>query len=107
MPKVEIVSLYNFIGEYPNTNYSIKIQILFLKFKNNLHHFIIEGGGLSFFIYIHHMFFEEKEPIEILNEFYKYHVIDTINKSTKPIWLYLSISGLQEVDGNFIGTKPT
>ena len=76
-------------------------------FKSNLHHFIIEGGGLSFFIYIHHKFFEENEPIEILNEFYKYHVIDTINKSTKPIWLYLGISGLQEVDGSFIRTKPT
>ena len=76
-------------------------------FKNNLHHFIIEKGGLSFFIYIHHKFFEENEPIEILNEFYKYHVIDTINKSTKPIWLYLGISGLQEVDGSFIRTKPT
>ena len=76
-------------------------------FKSNLHHFFIEGGGLSFFIYIHHKFFEEKEPIEILNEFYKYHVIDTINKSTKPIWLYLSISGLKEVDENFIRTKPT
>ncbi len=76
-------------------------------FKSNLHHFIIEGGSLSFFIYIHHKYFEENEPIEILNEFYKYHVINTINKSTKPIWLYLSISGLQEVDGNFIRTKPT
>jgi hypothetical protein len=76
-------------------------------FKDNLHHIFIEGGGLSFFIYIHQKFFEEMEPIEILNEFYKYHVIDTINKSTKPIWLYLSISGLQEVDGNFIRTKPT
>jgi len=76
-------------------------------FKNNLHHFIIEGGGLSFFIYIHHKYFEENEPIEILNEFYKYHVINTINKSTKPIWLYLGISGLQEVDESFISTKPS
>ncbi len=76
-------------------------------FKSNLHHFIIEGGGLSFFIYIHHKYFEENEPIEILNEFYKYHVIDTINKSTKPIWLYLGISGLQEVDESFIRTKPS
>ncbi len=76
-------------------------------FKGNLHHFIIEGGGLSFFIYIHHKFFEENEPIEILNEFYKYHVINTINKSTKPIWLYLGISGLQEVDESFIRTKPS
>ena len=76
-------------------------------FKNNLHHFIIEGGGLSFFIYIHHKYFEENEPIEILNEFYKYHVINTINKSTKPIWLYLGISGLQEVDESFIRTKPS
>ena len=76
-------------------------------FKSNLHHFIIEGGGLSFFIYIHHKYFEENEPIEILNEFYKYHVINTINKSTKPIWLYLGISGLQEVDESFIRTKPS
>ena len=76
-------------------------------FKNNLHHFIIEGGGLSFFIYIHHKYFEENEPIEILNEFYKYHAINTINKSTKPIWLYLGISGLQEVDESFISTKPS
>jgi len=76
-------------------------------FKNNLHHFIIEGGGLSFFIYIHHKYFEENEPIEILNEFYKYHVINTINKSTKPIWLYLGISGLQEVDESFTRTKPS
>ena len=76
-------------------------------FKDNLHHIFIEGGGLSSFIHIHQKFFEEMEPIEILNEFYKYHVIDTINKSTEPIWLYLSISGLQEVDGNFIRTKPT
>ena len=76
-------------------------------FKNNLHHIIIEGGGLSFFIYIHHKYFEENEPIEILNEFYKYHVINTINKSTKPIWLYLGISGLQEVDESFISTKPS
>ena len=76
-------------------------------FKSNLHHFIIEGGGLSFFIYIHHKYFEENEPIEILKEFYKYHVINTINKSTKPIWLYLGISGLQEVDESFIRTKPS
>ena len=76
-------------------------------FKSKLHHFIIEGGGLSFFIYIHHKYFEENEPIEILNEFYKYHVINTINKSTKPIWLYLGISGLQEVDESFIRTKPS
>ncbi len=76
-------------------------------FKNDLHHFFIEGGKVPFFVYIHHMFFEEMEPNEILNEFYKYHIVDTINMSTKPIWLYLSITGLQEVDENFIGTKPT
>jgi len=76
-------------------------------FKDDLHHLIIEGGGLSFFIYIHHKFFEEEDPNDILNELYKYHVIDTINKSKEPIWLYLSVSGLQEVDENFIRTKPT
>ena len=76
-------------------------------FENNLHQFIIEGGGLSFYIYIHHKFFEEEEPIEILNEFYKYHIIKTLKQSTKSIRLYLSISGLQEVDENFIKQKPT
>ncbi len=75
-------------------------------FKDGLHHLIIEGGGLSFFIYIHHNFFEEEDPVDILNELYKYHVIETINKSKQPIWLYLSVSGLQEVDENFIRTKP-
>ena len=76
-------------------------------YENNLHQFIIEGGGLSFYIYVHHKFFEEEEPIEILNEFYKYHIIDTLKQSKKPVWLYLSISGLQEVDENFINQKPT
>ena len=76
-------------------------------FENNLHQFIIEDGGLSFYIYINHEFFEDEEPIEILNEFYKYHIIDTLKQSTKPIRLYLSISGLQEVDENFIKQKPT
>ena len=75
-------------------------------FENNLHQFIIEGNGLSFYIYIHHKFFEEEEPVEILNEFYKYHVIETLKQTTKPTWLYLSISGLQEVDENFIKQKP-
>ena len=76
-------------------------------FKSDLHHLIIEGGGLSFFIYIHPNFFEEEDANDILNEFYKYDVINTINKSKKPIWLYLSVSGLQEVDETFIRTKPT
>ncbi len=76
-------------------------------FENDLHQFIIEGGGLSFYIYIHHLFFEEEEPIEILNEFYKYNVLDILKQSTEPVWLYLSISGLQEVDENFIKQKPT
>ena len=76
-------------------------------YENNLHQFIIEGGGPSFYIYVHHMFFEENEPIEILNEFYKYHLIDTLKQSSKPVWLYISISGLQEVDENFINQKPT
>ena len=76
-------------------------------FDNDLHQFIIEGGGgPSFYIYIHHKFFEEEDPMEILNEFYKYHVIETLNKATKPAWLYLSITGLQEVDENFIYQKP-
>jgi len=76
-------------------------------YENNLHQFIIEGEGPSFYIYVHHKFFEEEEPIEIINEFYKYHVIDTLKQSTEPVWLYLSISGLQEVDENFINQKPT
>jgi hypothetical protein len=76
-------------------------------FENNLHQFIIEDGGPPFHIYIHRKFFEEEETIEILNEFYKYHIIDTLKQSTKPVWLYLSISGLQEVNENFIKQKPT
>ena len=75
-------------------------------FENNLHQFVIEGDGPSFYIYIHHKFFEEEEPIEILNEFYKYHVIETLKQAKKPVWLYLSISGLQEVDENFSKRKP-
>ena len=75
-------------------------------FKSGLHHFIVEGGGLSFFIYIHDKFFEEEDPGDILNEFYKYDVFNTINNSAEPLWLYLSVSGLQEVDETFIRTKP-
>ena len=75
-------------------------------FKSDLHHFIIEGGGLAFFIYIHDKFFKEEDPGDILNELYKYDVINTINNATEPLWLYLSVSGLQEVDATFIRTKP-
>ena len=76
-------------------------------YENNLHQFIIEGNGPSFTIYIHRKFFEEEEPIEILNEFYKYNVVDTLKQATKPVWLYLSITGLQEVDENFVNQKPS
>jgi hypothetical protein len=75
-------------------------------FENNLHQFIVEGNGPTFRIYLHHKFFEEEDPVEILNEFYKYHVIETLKKTTKPVWLYLSISGLQEVDENFVRQRP-
>ncbi len=75
-------------------------------YADNLHQFIIEGGGgPTFYIYIHHKFFEEEEPVEILNEFYKYHVIETLSKAKKPIRLYISITGLHEVDENFINQK--
>lgn len=76
-------------------------------FDNNLHQFIIENGGPAFHIYIHRKFFEEEDPMEILNEFYKYNVIDVINQATEPAWLYLSISGLQEVDENFANRPPS
>ena len=76
-------------------------------YADNLHQFIVEGNGPQFHIYIHHKFFEEEDPMEILNEFYKYHVIETLSKATKPIWLYLSITGLQEVDENFSTQKPS
>lgn len=75
-------------------------------YKDGLHHLIIEGGGLSYFIYIHTRFFEEEDPMDILNELNKYQVIDTINNSKEPLWLYLSATGLQKVDASFIRTKP-
>lgn len=75
-------------------------------YKDDLHHLIVEGGGLSFFIYIHHKFFEEEDAMDILNELNKYQVIETINNSREPLWLYLSATGLQNVDASFIRTKP-
>ena len=76
-------------------------------FEDNLHQFIIEGGGLTFYIYLHPLFFDEEEPIEILNEFYKYNIIETLNEATEPVWLYLSITGLKQVDENFAGEEPS
>ena len=76
-------------------------------FEDNLHQFIIEGGGLTFYIYLHRLFFEEEEPIEILNEFYKYNIVDTLNQATEPVWLYLSITGLKQVDENFAKEGPS
>lgn len=76
-------------------------------YEDDLHQFVIEGNGPTFRIYIHHMFFEDQEPNEILGEFYKYHVIETLKQAKEPVWLYLSISGLQEVDENFVKEKPS
>lgn len=75
-------------------------------YKDNLHHLIIEGGGLSFFIYINPRYFEEEDSMDILNELNKFQVIETINNAKEPLWLYLSATGLQKVDASFIRTKP-
>ncbi len=70
-------------------------------FDNNLHTFSIEGDGLLFCIHISHELFDDEEPIEILNEFYKFHIVNTLNQATQSVWLFLSQRGLEEVDESF------
>ena len=76
------------------------------QYKDDLHHLIVEGGGLSFFIYINPKYFEEEDAMDIFNELNKFQVFDTINNAKEPLWLYLSATGLQKVDSSFIRTKP-
>lgn len=71
------------------------------QFSGDMHKFRIEGKAPTHWLYVSRNLVDDSEPVILLNLVNVYHIVDTLNKSVKSKWLFMSHNGLREVDENF------